>query len=179
MIPPVRRYGDIECESFEDYYARWPQALAAIPECVVKDWIYRHWRDFQEHWEALRPEAWLWERRTYTTEEVMSVDHIGTWIRELDAEGVEFVGTAPRSQTRLAQYMRSHGTFPVPIIVARNSGHVTHPRSADEKMKQPLQLIEGHSRLACLRGLVNSGWPTLATGHLVWEARIPPATSGA
>lgn len=173
MFPQVQRYGDIDSESVDAYYRRWPAYLAQIPKEVVQDWIHRHWRDFRNHWQDLNPQDWLFSLRRYSTAQVMAIDHIGTWIRELDAEGVEFVGTQPRSQTRLAQHMRQHGTFPVPIIVAHAAGHVVHPRSAGEPMKEPYQLIEGHSRLACLRGMVNARWTTLQDDHLVWEVAIP------
>jgi hypothetical protein len=171
--PPVRRYGDIDSESFDAYYARWPQALAAIPQQVVQDWIHRHWRDFKDHWVELAPHTWQYELALFTNEQVLSIDHIGTWISELDAEGVEYVSGAPRGKTHMAQYMLQHGTFPVPILVARSAGHVIHPRSAREPMKQPLQLIEGHSRLACIRGMINSSHPNLASQHRVWVATIP------
>lgn len=173
MFPPVKRYGDIDCESFEAYYSRWPAELSRIPKQVVQDWIHRHWHDFYDHWQDLLPQEWTFQLVPYTTAQIMAVDHIGAWIEELDAEGVEFVGTAQRSRTRLAQYMRQHGTFPVPIIVAKSAGHVIHPRSAKEPMREPYQLIEGHSRLACLRGMINAEWPTLRGEHLVWEVAIP------
>ena len=171
--PAVRKYGDIDSEDFEAYYARWPRELGAIPEAIVKDWIYRHWSDFREHWIRLAPHTWHYESVTIPSSEILAIDHIGTWIPELDAEGVEYVSDAPRSRTRMAQYMLKNGTFPVPILVARNAGHVVHPRSAKELMKEPLQLIEGHCRLACIRGMINAKHPQLAAEHSVWIATIP------
>jgi hypothetical protein len=171
--PPVADYGGFNPESFDAYYARWPNELASIPKQVVEDWIHRHWRDFASHWVKLSPHAWAYELKTLTSEEVLTIDHIGTWIAELDAEGVEYVSGARRSQTRLATFMLDRGTFPVPILVAKMSGHVVHPRSRDERMKEPLQLIEGHARLACLRGMINSAHPRLASKHQVWVASIP------
>jgi hypothetical protein len=176
--PPVKGYGDIEVESFNDYYSRWPSALSAIPKSIVEDWIYRHWRDFNNHWIKLEPHKWTFQCLNFSNLEIRSIDHIGTWIPELDAEGVEFVSEAPRSKTRLARYMLSNGTFPVPILVAKNAGHVMHPRSAREPMKDPYQLIEGHSRLACLRGMINANHPALASQHQIWVATIPRATHG-
>jgi hypothetical protein len=179
MFPPVRHYGDINGESFEVYYARWPKTLSNIPRPVVEDWIHRHWSDFHRDWIKLRPQDWIFELSDFTSTQIHSIDHIRTWIPELDAEGVEFVGNAPRSRTRLAQYMLANGTFPVPIIVAKNAGHIIHPRSGGEHMKEPYQLIEGHSRLACIRGMINAQHPRLVATHNVWVVTIPPAASGA
>lgn len=171
--PVVRRYGDIDMESFEEYYSRWPSELSSIPRGIVEDWIYRHWKDFDRHWAELAPHTWSYELAQLTTEELWSVDHICTWIQELDAEGVEYVSGAPRSQTRLAQFMIKNGTFPVPIVVARGAGHIVHPRSGGEHMKEPLQLIEGHCRLACIRGMIKSNHPSLLARHSVWLVDIP------
>lgn len=180
MYPPVRNYGNIDSESFEDYYARWPQELDRIPMSVVEDWIHRHWNDFKYSWIDLQPHLWDFDLIEFTTAQVKSISHIGTWIPELDAEGVEFVGgIEPRSRTRLAKYMLSVGTFPKPIIVAKYSGHIIHPRSGGEYMKEPYQLIEGHSRLACIRGMINANYPTLAPKHQVWVAKIPVVKNGA
>lgn len=171
--PAVRHYGDIEMESFDEYYSRWPATLSNIPRGVVEDWIYRHWHDFSEYWVALAPHTWTYELVDLSSSEVMSIDHISTWIPELDAEGVEYVSGAPRSTTRLAQFMLKNGTFPVPIIVAKGAGLIAHPRSQGERMKEPLQLIEGHSRLACIRGMINSNYSTLKGQHLAWCVSIP------
>ena len=179
MFPQVKRYGNIDAESFEEYYARWPQKLSNIPRAVVQDWIYRHWADFRRDWIAMRPQEWTYALTRFATEQILTIDHIGAWIPELDAEGLEFAGTAPRSRTRLAQYMRANGTFPVPIIVAANAGHMVHPRSGGEQMKAPYQLIEGHSRLACIRGMIHASWPTLASSHELWVVTIPQRGSGA
>lgn len=171
--PAVFKYGDVDVESFESYYSKWPEELSAIPKLVVQDWIYRHWRDFSNYWITLEPHHWSFESVTFSNFEVLGIDHISTWIKELDAEGVEYVGDTPRSKSRLAQYMLNNGTFPIPILVAKNAGHVIHPRSAKDRMKAPLQLIEGHCRLACMRGMINSNYPNLAAEHIVWMATIP------
>jgi hypothetical protein len=173
MYPSVRKYGDIDAEPFESYYARWPARLSGIPREVVQDWIHRHWQDFKNHWVGLEPHKWTFSKSRFSNEQILAIGHIGTWIPELDAEGVEFVSGAPRSRTRLAQFMLSTGSYPVPILVAKNAGHVIHPRSNREPMKQPYQLIEGHSRLACLRGMINACHPNLANSHEVWLAEIP------
>lgn len=173
MYPAVKRYGDIDIESFDSYYANWPIELSGIPKPVVEDWIYRHWICFKDRWIALEPHKWIYKLAKLTSDEILAIDHVLTWIPDLDAEGVEFVTGAPRSKSRLGQFMLTNGTFPVPIIVAENAGHVMCPCSGGEFMKVPLQLIEGHTRLACIRGMINSQHPTLKPEHEVWLVSIP------
>jgi len=172
MYPAVRNYGDYNKESFDEYYRRWPSALGGIPKGIVEDWIYRHWSDFEEYWMSLQPQNWLYELVQLDNSAVLSIGHVGSWIPELDAEGVEYVGNFPRAKTRLARFMTETGTFPVPIIVARMAGSIVHPRSGGETMKEPFQLIEGHNRLACIRGMINSNHPHLLNSHSVWVATI-------
>jgi hypothetical protein len=175
MFPAVNGYGDFEVETFDEYYSRWPESLSHIPRGVVEDWIYRHWRDFSAHWIKLSPQNWKYKLSEFSEIEIMEIDHVGTWIKELDSEGVEYVTGKPRSKTKLAQYMLSNGTFPRPIIVAKSAGHIMHPRSNNEAMKEPYQLIEGHCRLACIRGMINSNNRKLAASHEVYEVEIPKA----
>ncbi len=173
MYPPVLGYGDIDMESFESYYSRWPADLASIPRPIVEQWIHRHWSCFRDRWVSLQPHTWSYRLAAMTSAQVLAIDHVGKWIEELDAEGVEYVTGAPRSRTPLAQKMLARGTFAEPIIVTEGAGHVTCPRSGEQRMKVPLQLIEGHTRLAIIRGMINSGHPNLAAEHLVWLVRIP------
>ncbi len=173
MYPAVKGYGDYVVESFEDYYARWPAELSKIPKMVVEDWIYRHWSCFSNRWIPLQPHLWKYEIALLTCEEILSIDHVLTWIQELDAEGVEYVTGKPRAQSRLAQFMLTNGTFPLPIIVAQNAGHAIYPQSGNLRMKEPLQLIEGHCRLACLRGMINSNHKNLQAKHQIWLVEIP------
>lgn len=163
----------MDVESFEDYYAKWPTNLEGIPKSVVEDWVYRHWHCFRSRWIGLAPHKWTYRSVLFSSAQIMTIDHVLSWIPELDAEGVEFVTGAPRSKTRLGQFMLANGTFPVPIVVAENAGHIICPRSGNARMKEPLQLIEGHTRLACLRGMINSQFPSLQTHHQVWLVNIP------
>ncbi len=173
LYPAVAHYGDMDMESFETYYARWPKALAGLPEPIVRDWVYRHWRCFSDRWIDLAPHTWRFELAELSNDGILAIDHVGSWIAELDAEGVEYVGDFPRARTRLGRYMLTHGTFPVPISVAKGAGHVELPRSGGTRMKTPLQLIEGHARLACLRGMIHAGHPQLQASHAIWLAHIP------
>ncbi|MGM0785988.1 MAG: hypothetical protein ACQEUM_17985 [Pseudomonadota bacterium] len=173
VFPEVKGYGGYNPEDFEDYYRRWPDELQTIPKCVVEQWIHRHWDDFQD-WIALNPHKWSWERREFTNQEILKIDHFGDWIEQLHSEGTEYVSAKPRSETFVGGYMLEHGTTPVPMIVAEYSGHAVHPKGfKDDYMKEPYQLIEGHSRLGCLLGMIDSDHPNLMKKHQVWVVRIP------
>ncbi len=41
-IPKRNDPSDFKCESFEDYFARFPEELNHIPEDVVKNWMWYH-----------------------------------------------------------------------------------------------------------------------------------------
>ena len=69
--------------------------------------------------------------------EILGIDHISSWIKELEAEEVEYVGGTPRSKSRSAQHMLKYGTSAIPILVAKSAGHVIYPRSAKEAMTPP------------------------------------------
>ncbi len=173
QYPAPKNYGNFDTESFDSYYSRWPSGLSTIPREVVEDWIYRHWYCFRDDWMKLHPHNWSYRLVDFSNEQILAIDHVGEWIQELDAEGVEYVGGFPRSETRLARYMLEFGTFPVPIIVAENAGHVIHPRSNHERMKVPFQLIEGHCRLACVRGMITHKHPSTLSRHKVWLVKLP------
>ncbi|AZR39528.1 hypothetical protein [Marinobacter salarius] len=173
VYPEVIGYGGEDPELFQDYYARWPDELRAIPRCVVEHWIHRHWDDFHD-WIGLAPHEWTWECRELTNEEILEIGHFGDWIEQLHAEGAEYVSNTRRAETFIGTYMREYGTTPVPMIVAENAGHVLHPKGFDDDyMKEPYQLIEGHSRLGCLLGMIDSDHPNLSEKHKVWVVRIP------
>ncbi|EGQ8541112.1 hypothetical protein [Vibrio parahaemolyticus] len=172
LYPEVKNYGDFEVESFESYLKRLPKDLSAIPPNVIEQWVYRHWDDFKA-WIDLKPHLWSYELCEFTNEEIMGIGHVDDWIEQLDAEGVEYVTGLPRSQAFVGNYMTNSGSFPEPIIVAKDSGHVVHPKSFGENMVAPLQLIEGHSRLACIRGMITVNHESLKEIHSVWVVIIP------
>jgi hypothetical protein len=173
IYPPVIDYGEDEMETFDYYFARWPKSLSSIPKEVIQDWIYRHWPQFNEYWSALRPHTWSYKRVQFSADELLTIENVSPLMLELDAESLEYEQGGVRSETPLADYMFANGTFPMPIIVAENAGHVVHPRGDGEQMKVPFQLIEGHSRLACIRSMIRSGYPTLQPQHDVWVVTIP------
>ncbi len=171
MYPEVINYGEFSQESFANYYKRWPTSLNNIPKCIVEHWIYRHREDFQQ-WIQLRPHEWKYELKEFSNEEILTISHIYDWIKNLHDEGKEYVSHSKRSETWLAQYMLENGTTPVPIIVGNFFGNIKHPKAHNScNMKEPYQLLEGHSRLGCLFGMIDSRHPNLKTKHKVWVCK--------
>jgi hypothetical protein len=171
MFPIVEEYGNINQESFESYYNKWPNILNNIPKCVVENWVYRHWGDFQD-WISLEPQHWSFELKEFSNDEILSISHIYDWIENLHNEGIEYVNNTRRSESWLGQYMLRNGTTPTPIIVGINFGRYSHPKAPQIcYMKEPFQLIEGHSRLGCLFGMIDSSHQNLKSKHKVWVAK--------
>ena len=171
MTPPaVQRYGSSEVEPFSEYYARWPRELSNFPRCVVENWVHRHWTEFSSHWANRNIHQFEFEDHAYTNEEVMQIGHTGDWSFTLDHWGDELFRNSLRKSTWLASSMLESGTTPAPIIVSPNSGDLQHPSGG---MMHPLQLIEGHLRLAYLRGMIRHDHKQLKPAHRVWQVTLP------
>lgn len=170
IVPEVRGYGDLEVESFNDYVARWPRELANFPECVIRNWVYRHWSDFKNLWMNRSIQNFAFSEREFSNAESMQVSHVGKWLETLDHWGDELFSKQLRQETWLARYMLANGTTPAPIIVATGAEGLEHPRGGP---MQAIQLIEGHMRLAYLRGMIRHAHPPLKPSHAVWHLSLP------
>jgi hypothetical protein len=176
-IPAPRDWGTFDVEPFDQYRVRWPKKYNNVPDVVIETWIHRHWREFQA-WLPLRPLDWNYEPREFTSEEVLSVDHVGDWMQTLTYWGDDLLDGPMRKTTWLGKFMLESGTTPSPIIIAQGAGCWQHPREHGRHMKEPLQLIEGHMRLAYLRALILRQHPSLRPLHQFVLATLPPASPG-
>lgn len=171
MIPPaVKGYGTFDVETFDEYYARWPTELSNFPACVVENWVYRHWADFESLWVDKGVESFTFSEATLTNNQILAVGHTGDWLETLDYWGDELMRDKQRQETWLARYMLTHGTTPAPIIVAPHVSGLAHPRGL---AMVPNQLIEGHMRLAYLRGMIRYSHSELKPDHAVWHLGLP------
>ena len=173
-IPAPRDWGTFSVEPFGEYRIRWPKKYNNVPDAVIESWVYRHWREFQA-WLPLRPLEWKYELKGFTSEEVLNVDHVGDWMKTLAYWGDDLLDGPTRKTTWLGKFMLEHGTTPSPIIIAREAGGWRHPREHGRCMQEPLQLIEGHMRLAYLQALIRRSHSSVQPVHQVVLATLPPA----
>lgn len=176
-IPAPRNWGTLNLEPFDQYRARWPKKYDNVPDAVIETWIYRHWREFRA-WLPLRPLEWKYEPQEMTSEEVLNVRHVGDWMQTLDYWGNDLLDGTMRKTTWLGSFMLDNGTTPSPIIIARGAGKWHHPREHGCYMQEPLQLIEGHLRLAYLRALILRPDSLVRTAHHVILATLPCSSVG-
>lgn len=175
-IPKPRNWGDFDVEPFEDYCARWPDELSHIPNGVIETWIHRHWREFQS-WLQFGALEWCYELHEFDSNQVMSIGHVGEWVKTLRYWGDDLHDKAHRKSTWLGSYMLEHGTTPAPIIVAESGGSWEHPREGGA-MQEPYQLVEGHLRLAYLQAMIRRNHSTLRPQHSVYVATLPREKTG-
>jgi hypothetical protein len=61
------------------------------------------------------------------------------------------------------------------MIIAQEAGGWLHPREHGRHMQEPLQLIEGHMRLAYLQSLIRRSHSSVRPVHQVVLATLPMA----
>jgi hypothetical protein len=115
--------------------------------------------------------AFHFEAVSFSNDEVMAIGHFDDWFKTLDFWGDDLFKDKLRRKSWLGAYMLQHGTVPAPIIVAMNAVGIEHPRGG--LLKTPTHLIEGHMRLAYLRGMIRHNHPWLKNSHAVWLLRFP------
>ncbi|MBW3140138.1 hypothetical protein KUV56_11515 [Ferrimonas balearica] len=171
-IPKRNDPTDFKQESFEEYYRRFPKELAHIPEDVVKSWMWYHNEQVVVFSKLYNFENWEFELQCFDNEEIMEIKHFDYDLKLLDGKGDEFLKGCLKGYDT-ADYMLENGTFPCPIIVARNAGkNIHHQRGEGNYMLEPLQLIEGNRRLAYLRAMIRKKFPKLKDSHKVWVVTI-------
>lgn len=171
-IPEPIILAETDVEPFETYFERWPTEYGHVPSGVIETWVYRHWRDFQR-WLPLQPLHWAYELEQIKSSEILTIGHVGSWPDTLKYWGDDLFEGKARRATWLGRTMLDIGTTPAPIIVARNAGRYGHPREANAPFVEPYQLIEGHMRLAYLKGMIRHGHPQLQSHHEVFVATLP------
>jgi len=170
IVPEVKESGSSGTEAFEEYFARWPRELGNFPRDVVENWVYRHWRDFRRHWIDRDLMRFAFRLVELPNSKVMEIGHIKDWMQTLDYWGDELFRDESRKATWLAKSMLDCGTPPAPIIVATQASGMYHPMGAP---MHGTQLIEGHLRLAYLRGMIRHNHSSLRDRHEVWALCLP------
>ena len=128
---------------------------------MIEHWIYRHSEDIRIQWGEYLCSGVDFIEKVYSVEDVLSIDK-----HDMDLDFLD------QCDGYVQNYIYKHGSFPQPIIVAVDPGHINHPMDPG-KMKSPKQLIEGNTRLKVFRAL-NEKKHTLEKRHMVWEMSFSP-----
>ena len=166
-----KNWGSFEVEPFKEYYERVGKSFSNIPICVFENWIHRHWRNFEDDWLDLDPKSFLFQSADIDNYELVAISHVSDWMRTLNGWGDDLFKNKERRETRLAKYVIANGTWPVPIILLKNQNGYNHKRLGN--LAKPIQLIEGHMRLAYIRGLIRHKQANVLQSHKVWYVKFP------
>ena len=136
-------------ESDEAYLVRLRSSLPHFPEEVLTDWLLRHgsfafflfgWLDYRR---------FRFSREEWQTSKLLELV-ISSNERDMDIWTQELREFPEVQQQRLGAFMINNGTWPSTPLVLDNTNEIRRPSG------QPLSryhLLEGHHRLAFLRGL--------------------------
>jgi hypothetical protein len=151
-------------EPRETYFARMRAVLPNVPTEVLGQWLYEHWSDVGRY-DWLDFPTLQFNRETWTTTQILEsgIDQhplIGLYKRHFE-EGVKV-----KRSSRIASFMRTHRTWPVPpILVANEHSRLKWPDGAP--FLSPFHPIEGQHRIAVFLSFAHSG--RVAPTHVVWR----------
>lgn len=153
-------------EPFDRWHVRVREEIPHVPPCVAEHWLYRHGNCTPYTWlplGRLRFEQQTWDLATVLKiGEGVEPNWSPSWSEEL--------GHSPlRRESWLGEYMLTHGTWPVPIIVFDNDGSVQPPHGLELAR---WHLIEGHMRSAYMDHLAQT--QQAKPHHRIWVVTIAP-----
>jgi hypothetical protein len=154
-----------QTETEQEYIARVGPALPNLPEDVLGQWLYDHWRFAISRYSELHLATLTVEMIELNVDAVPSTS-IGndSFVHSL-ANGVYSRDHLPPRADRVRQHFLEHGTWPRPPIFLANE-------SPDERSASwwgtPLHLVEGHNRLGCLLRFRSDG-RSLRPSHAAWR----------
>ena len=171
-IPKRNDPSEFKCETFEDYYARFPNQLSHIPEDVVRTWFWFHNEQVIGFSKLYHFRKWTFTLEKFDNSNIMEIRHFEYDLKRLDGKGAEFIKGKMKGYDT-ADFMFENGTSPCPMNVAKNAGeHIHQQRFEGEEMLQPYHLIEGNRRLAFLRAMIKYKFSRLKDSHDVWVVNI-------
>ena len=160
---------DPEPEKFEQVKPRLKQALPNFPDCVLEQWIYRHFPAIEDYW-WLGFEKFDFKQESWSNTKIMNL--IGSrMLVNQDYWGDELVLKKTfRDKTWLGNYFHEYKTTPKPIIILKNDNDFIDPY--DSKLFKPYHLLEGHMRLGYLRAHIRHSVEGTPNEHEVWVVTI-------
>ena len=138
-----------------------------MPEDVLEQFVFDHGTkgDFQKQYGHIDLHALRWDLLSVRTKEVLAstvYPHFAHWMetvagrtRVVPLGGWNDVLLPPH----MVQHWKEHGTWMRPPVMLK--GDVVDS-------DRPLHLIEGHTRVGALRGLVESGVLSSSSTHFAW-----------
>ena len=151
-------------EPDEEYLARLRSHLPNFPDEVLTDWLLRHGRFALVYFGWLDYRQFRFTREEWQTSVILDLV-ISSNERDVDYWTQELREFPEVQQQCLGAFMINNGTWPSPPLVLDNTHGLRRPSG------QPLSryhLLEGHHRLAFLRGLAaDQRWQPAPT-HLMW-----------
>ena len=158
----------IEKESFESALPRLKKHLPNFPECVLEQWVYRHFDQFYNNYWFLGFDKLVFDKMSFNFNDIMEIKSKD--LRGQDYWGDEFSNQEEtRMMTYLAKFMRENKTWPKPIIVFDTK---SVSNKFGEKFQEPFHLLEGHMRLAYMRALIRYKVAGVKPCHEVWVVTL-------
>lgn len=158
-----KNYWSFHVESFEHYKKRLWNILSNFPDCIIEQWVYRHFHEFiSDYWyldfEKIIFRKETWDNKSLAKKIWSKIDTtIDFWWNDL-------MQSETRKRSWLGKYFLENWTWPVPIIIFDNIPNII-PTSKNE-----YHLLEWHMRLAYFRWLYRNNSIILKNEHKVWIA---------
>lgn len=162
--------GDVNKESFAEWWKRVQRELAHLPPDLCEQWIYRHWKG--SPFRFLNLASIKWERRVWEGE-----DFLATVYRALDDpldpefDFNQFQGKLPgwKHPTALAL---DEGTWDYPVVLLRTPDGIVDNGATHNDVR--FVLVEGHQRHRYLNALHALGRaPTGPHDTIIISAPLP------
>lgn len=151
-------------ESDEEYLVRLRSRLPHFPDEVLADWFVRHgsfalilfgWLDYR---------LFRFSREEWQTAKILDLV-VSSNERDMDYWTRELREFPEVQQNSLGAFMINTGTWPSPPLVLDNTHGLRRPSG---QSLSRYHLLEGHHRLAFLRGLATDHRWQVAPSHEVW-----------
>ncbi|HIF9208862.1 TPA: hypothetical protein ACX6QM_002098 [Photobacterium damselae] len=161
-------FGERHCESLDRWKQRAHMTLPNFPDDVLEQWLYRHWKGVMYNWGWLDFRGMVFTKETWSTEDILA--KVQTPSQDVIDRLSQRMTNVMFQRSWLVQNMTERGTWPVAPIVLDFERDLY--ASNGKILKAPFNLLEGHHRLAYLKGLVEQG-EYVRDQHELWIAKIP------
>jgi metal-sulfur cluster biosynthetic enzyme len=153
-------------ESFYDYKLRVSKLLLNWPECIMENWLYRHYSYAVSEYGWIKFDKVTFELASWKMDRIFNDIQSHKMDCAIDGLGYQIYERQDKNCSWLQSYMYNNRTWPVPIIIMKNDKGIKSPSGED--YGQPYHLIEGHLRLGYFRTIYKREKDTLKPEHNIW-----------